>query len=445
MVEVKYVGRFDDFGQRNGLSNISLDGFNRYLVQAAVVGQPLLINDGYILNHPVVRTALITPTASPLRSFVRAGLVKILMRTSGNLALAVERMADEGSKSFQNLATDKKIKTNIEEIKRWTDEMAALDEYELSKCRFVDWPEFQIDAAYYKMMRSLEDHYLGSSTIATKENKIRVFGELNSQMEAGTRSPRDRFEKIVARLANQDKISYDAQKELLTIANQAYHYNWSACLNGSKQQFSVVVETEDSERFSHILPEQLTVDLSDKDYAESKVTLEVPVFCGTDVLIKEDWDKLAIALGDTGSELWYAKQEFLLRQSEFVRCIGNTMNLQEAQQKAQKGADNYSKLLIEHLCQSQDRTGVTFIVGLANIAIGLIVSTFSPLLGVVHSITGLAASEHYQPALVRKMNVKNVKLFTQVKALSGRKFSSAIEFDSSKVTNFLFDIPIFKG
>src|SRR5688500_14780641 len=101
-----YYGLLDDFALRhnyNGVARSSVDELNGDLIMAVLFGDPLLINDGYILNHSAAQEAITYPNRSPLRNLVENGYVKILTRNDGNLADTAHAMAANKIDSAKNL------------------------------------------------------------------------------------------------------------------------------------------------------------------------------------------------------------------------------------------------------------------------------------------------------------------------------------------------------
>jgi len=95
-----YIKNKDDLLLKEQL----LNNFNNVLQFNALFGRELLINDGYLLNHPASKLALIDPKCSPLSALIDNGRVQILRR---NMDLGLEdtviQMASQNNKSFQML------------------------------------------------------------------------------------------------------------------------------------------------------------------------------------------------------------------------------------------------------------------------------------------------------------------------------------------------------
>ena len=76
-----YSGLLDDFSLRfedYGIVDVTV--LNRRLINAVLIGDPLLVNDGYAIMSPKLRSAVTEPDRSPFCNLVEGGFVKILTR-----------------------------------------------------------------------------------------------------------------------------------------------------------------------------------------------------------------------------------------------------------------------------------------------------------------------------------------------------------------------------
>ena len=71
-----------------------------------IAGDPPVVNDGYLLNNPALRRAIIQPETSPFCALVEAGFVKILSRNEGAIERLAETMANQNIVSAQQLLED---------------------------------------------------------------------------------------------------------------------------------------------------------------------------------------------------------------------------------------------------------------------------------------------------------------------------------------------------
>ena len=98
-----YLGTADDLVQRYSWQiEMDLKSFNNMLMRKALLGERVLINDGYLLNLPAARQALLDPSCSPLKALIESNFVRILSRNN-DLVSMPEAMAKQGVKSFESL------------------------------------------------------------------------------------------------------------------------------------------------------------------------------------------------------------------------------------------------------------------------------------------------------------------------------------------------------
>ncbi len=84
--KVAYLGILDDFALRYdlpGACSKDINNLNQILLTQAFIGPPLLINDGYFVNHPAMRDAIISSESSPLTRLTESSFINILTRNDG--------------------------------------------------------------------------------------------------------------------------------------------------------------------------------------------------------------------------------------------------------------------------------------------------------------------------------------------------------------------------
>jgi hypothetical protein len=80
-----YCGLLDDFAirHRDGHPIAKLEDLSNHLVFSVIAGDPLIVNDGYLLQSSAVRDAIMYPDRSPFRRLVECGFVRIMSRNGG--------------------------------------------------------------------------------------------------------------------------------------------------------------------------------------------------------------------------------------------------------------------------------------------------------------------------------------------------------------------------
>ena len=114
-----YVGTLDDVVERFPWQfDADINYFNQLLVRKAILGEKILINDGYLLNNCAARQAILNPSCSPLTSLIEQGFVRILSRNADLVSLP-EKMADQGVASFNVLKNSAEWPSLKRELRKW--------------------------------------------------------------------------------------------------------------------------------------------------------------------------------------------------------------------------------------------------------------------------------------------------------------------------------------
>lgn len=99
-----YSGLLDDVVERFPVTeSVNQDFFTRAIVKNLFFSGDILINDGYLVNHPAARASLLDEQ-SILRVMMREGFVRILSRQPNRESFIdyPETMARSGSESFKS-------------------------------------------------------------------------------------------------------------------------------------------------------------------------------------------------------------------------------------------------------------------------------------------------------------------------------------------------------
>ena len=101
-----YSGLLDDFSLRfEDYCIVDVDSLNRRLINAVLIGDPLLVNDGYVVMSPALRSAVTEPDQSPFSHLVESGFVRILTRNGADLYGLAEDMAELAIGNAHQLVT----------------------------------------------------------------------------------------------------------------------------------------------------------------------------------------------------------------------------------------------------------------------------------------------------------------------------------------------------
>jgi hypothetical protein len=228
-----YTGYFDDFGCRKGIGISDPTEVAQHLVDLALCGDPILINDGYCFSNEglwslLKREAEAKHTTTVLGILFETGFAKTLARKTfvrndgqvvGDFAAAFEAMVENrvwpGGKEdhWQDRAN----------VVRMGNQLRLLNSRRLhTSCR---WPNTDKDAVYLKLWKSamanlvqVNPHSWPEGTVADLESRM---GNLPTGRVSRTRVEFDLINPLAEAHPNTVIPLWD-------LANQAYHMTFAA-------------------------------------------------------------------------------------------------------------------------------------------------------------------------------------------------------------------------
>jgi hypothetical protein len=226
-----YCGLLDDFAirHRDGHPIVTLDQLNDHLVFTMIAGDPLVINDGYLLQNPAIREAIMRPEDSPFRRLVECGFVRLLSRNGGAIERLAETMANQNITSAEQLLGDRHYKEQYQPaLAEWSAELNS---------GYFDWlrvwPKHRTDHVYGKMGSTIIDALLDRA--AELKPQIEVFVDT---LGDAVRS-RTAWENTARTLLEQNRLSLVVHEQLMAGANEAYQYAWGCALADDQNPTSV--------------------------------------------------------------------------------------------------------------------------------------------------------------------------------------------------------------
>jgi len=424
-----YCGLLDDFAIRHhdGHPIETLDQLNEHLVFTMIAGDPLVINDGYLLQNPAVREAIMRPKDSPFRRLVECRFVQILSRNGG----AIERLAEEMAN--QNITSAEQL---LEDHRYWEEYQPALAEWsEELNSGFFDWfrawPKHRTDHVYGKMGSTIIDALLDRG--AELRPEIEVFVET---LGDAVRS-RTAWEDTARSLRGQDLLSPVVSEQLMAGANEAYQYAWGCALADPQNPTSVQT------RVPRFLSELDLTEAEPTADARRPVTVFVPNLKPALKGVAGQWDELARA-ASPASEANRTKREYLTALSKYF--AGDESVTHEQMKDL---AREYSQTLARtfgHKKTKKVQTGadVTF----AALSIAGSIALAGPVgvaIGVGITASGFGAS-HVPPAqklIARLGQTQPRKWIREVPADEAARMTSAFALKPGAAQDVLDGVPLF--
>jgi hypothetical protein len=424
-----YCGLLDDFAirHRDGHPIETLEQLNEHLLFTMIAGDPLVINDGYLLQNPAVREAIMRPEDSPFRRLVECGFVRVLSRNGGAIERLAETMANQNTTSAEQLLEDQLYREEYQPaLAQWSEELnSGYFDW------FRAWPAHRTDHVYGKMGSTIIDALRdrGPELRPEIERFVDVLGD-----DVGSRTA---WEDTARKLREQGLLSPVVFERLMAGANEAYQYAWGCALADAQNPTSVQT------RVPRFLSELDLTEAEPTADARSSVTVFVPALEPASKGVAGQWDELARA-ASPASDANRAKREYLTALSKY---FAGDERVDHRQMKDL--ASEYSQTLARtfgHKKTKKVQAGldVTF-AALSTVGSIALTGPVGVAIGVGLTASGLGAS-HAPPAqklIARLGQTKPRKWIREVPADEAARMTSAFALKPSAARGVLDGVPLF--
>lgn len=229
-MEINYAGYFDDFGCRFGFGINEPSQVEAHLLELALRGSPIVINDGYFFSNPGLYTLLEkearNSTNAPctiLGALMSSGFIRTLSRETrtqhgelrGSFVGALNAMLAAGVKPG---GVDLNNSSNVRNKNDLTALLVAFDARNLHTS--IPWPAHDKDQIFQKVVE-----YLLEKKAEPREAIRTKITEVNAN---GKRLKRTDFESLIRDAEPKDK------ENLARLANDAYLLTFGAWLEKGK-------------------------------------------------------------------------------------------------------------------------------------------------------------------------------------------------------------------
>lgn len=436
MKSIAYSGAFDDFALRYrlpGSCGNEVQQLNTMLVAQAFTGVPLAVNDGYFVNHPAIRAAVVKPDSSPLCEFTESSFITVLSRNDKKLESLADDMAGNGITSAMDLVVSPFYASDLRpRLREWAPTLRS------SACNaFRPWPTLNMEVVFYRTLGMGFESYL---EFKAQDDRI-ALSDYWWEFAAGEKKRRTEWEEQALRWKVGEKLPDGAFEELMSLGNQAYQYAWACALALSQSESSRYrVETNASPHFVRL---HETADL-DLEMPRKNVVLEVPILNSEYAakVVSGRWQLLAEMLRD-GHRVNIAKYEFLDRLTEFREGRCSEPDMDEATR-------HYSSRLSEHFKEPVAWAPLTFDLAVltGSTTVGLALGGLpGAVVGFGISLTGVAAAHGWPgPKLFGMVATPGRKdWFASLSRTALGTVSASFEVDQGKAASVLKDVPKFDG
>lgn len=384
-----YLGTADDLVQRYPWQiEMNLENFNNMLMRKALLGEKVLINDGYLLNLPAARHALLNPDSSPLKALIESNFVRVLSRNNDLIAMP-ESMAKKGVSSFSHLKNNNEWSDLESMLRKWQPKLHRTE-------NFIAWPNKHISHGFDTIMMRLHEkspEQLGLSHTSNDE-LLHVFDNYISQNQHDKEATRTRWENAVLKTVANTKNNRQKIQELIGLSCEGYHYNFGICLSNfsALDKANIIVET----RYSHAFDEFMEINIAPQESLAEMPVLNIPQ--NLPLNKPELWKQIVDPFSDI------ADLQNTYKQSMSLYSAGQTSK--EALDEATKA---YSLALSTLFGQSADVGSKTKrVLGLGFFGAGALVSL------PVAALLWFSETELI-PAMMKRFQVRDKKFFNENK------------------------------
>lgn len=257
-----YMGTFDDVVERFPWNvEINSNYLRASVARHALLGGNLILNDGYLIQNKLAKDALLKGLKSPLYNLMRDGFVRVLS-SHEDIMESLYKRAESGVATIKDVIDSpdwELIKPRLEEISR----------QQQARSLNLGWPRKNMGIGFRETIlrcRNQPHENLGLQQVSSTTLE-RVFDSFEKQLNADCTAARTVWENAAKSVLNEEVSTREARvqiNELMGIANEAYHMNFSICL-GAEADFDVGVETRQSAAFNELIdePELLMENLPD--------------------------------------------------------------------------------------------------------------------------------------------------------------------------------------
>jgi len=345
-----YMGVFDDQVELNPWPGtkkyFSSDQYIQYtLMRHVILGGPLLLNDGYLIQSSFCRKALQSNGDNGLRYLIDIGYVSLLTTPDGPVA-SLEKRAKTVPSIEQVISSSawKELRGTLIEIERNLERRNLL----------VPFPNLNFSASILR----------GFNTVGSKKNvaeiglepglqdpfnrAIEIFSQRAETEEMG---PRSLWQSTLDDMQKSHGLSAIAKSRLMNLANEIYHYRMSSCIAAESDK-TIAVETAVSPAFDEILE---TAEMSHTDISA------MPNFNLPLALSFANVRKIHELL-HPGHKIYNAKTEYL--NDLYLYGVGKI-----PRDQFESSAKHYARLVSEHFGKSIT-LGATLDAGLSILVLG---------------------------------------------------------------------------
>lgn len=260
-------------------------------------GKPLILNDGYLVLHPVCSKS-IQDMDGLIWHLITRGFITVLHRGGKDYRLdeMPEVMANKNIKSYQNLVTDKipgfikwqeykKILSHIHDILEGTN-------------GYQSWPPYKSESGFVALSKQLLENQItlhnasmnGIGVCWSKNAIIDFLQEFTETFDPRVSGPRNYWEHLAKTYSRKKTVTIRPKaflRGMMGLSNELYHYNFGIMLS-AHQKTPISVETRNSNCFRFLLSEREYI--AEEAIKIPKLNVPLAVLTAPDIEIAKIYD-----------------------------------------------------------------------------------------------------------------------------------------------------------
>jgi len=381
-----FMGLLDDEVERYPFAaNIDADYIYASLLKSVFFSGPLLILDGFLLQHHLCREAIFGSGSHPLRVLIDEGYLGIVS-IEQDLEASLRKRAESGVTSIK-AALDSFDRDQVRRVLR------GLARQLSDRKQIYSWPQKDTGQGLWEVVRLCRGKPsadLGLNHIPD-DALLRIFDRFEARMATSTEAARTTWKDIAlneikASVRSSDQVL--ALREAMNFINEANHFNFATCLSPLFEN-PIAVETQHSSNFE---------DLVNVQDVELSKAVKMPV-CPTPRIDLRTQGAILKEFILESYELHSIKRQFLAQQDAYLANQLDYAQLENTRDEyAQKIAERFGPY--SDVTRAQAKLGWFSLAGTNAVRAAADLSSLSALaMGAIALMTQQRAA----PIVIRKL------------------------------------------
>ena len=386
-----FMGLLDDEVERYPFNaKIDSDYIYASLLKSIFFSGPLLILDGFLLQHTLCREALFGDSSHPLRVLIDEGYLGIVS-IEQDLEASLRKRAESGVTSIKT-ALDALDKQQVKRVLR------GLTRQLSDRQQMYSWPQKDTGQGLWEVVRRCRGRSAAEIGLSRLPADVlsKIFDRFEGRMRSLTEAARTTWknialEEIQASVPSAHQVT--AHREAMNIINEANHFNFATCLSPQFEN-PISVETQHSASFEELVNiQEVELDRAAK----------IPACPTPRIDLKSQGARLKEFVLES-YELHSIKRRFLIQQDAYLTNNLDYKHLEDTR-------DEYSRKIAERFGPYTDTTRgeaqLSWFSLAGTSAVGA-AAGLSVLPGVAMGALALVTQQLAAPIIIRKLRQRAI-------------------------------------